>query len=47
MILFSLVDIGVAIFFRKGSTLLIVANGLRLLGFREQPGAVSGGSAQR
>ncbi|HID76218.1 MAG TPA: HAD family hydrolase, partial [Planctomycetaceae bacterium] len=33
--LFGLVGIGVAIIFHEGSTLIVVANALRLLGYRE------------
>ena len=34
--IFGVVGIGVAILFHEGSTLLVVANALRLLGYREK-----------
>jgi Cd2+/Zn2+-exporting ATPase len=33
--LFGLVGMGVAVFFHEGSTLVVVLNALRLLGYRE------------
>jgi Cd2+/Zn2+-exporting ATPase len=36
--LMGFVSIGIAILFHEGSTLVVVANALRLLGFREQEG---------